>query len=61
VEDHLFSDAEKDTIHAVTERFSNMSSWDIVAISHEEKAWRTQEGSRSLIEYQDNAFDLKAL
>lgn len=61
VEDHLFSDAEKDTIHTVTERFSNMSSWDMVVISHEEKAWRTQEGSRSLIAYQENAFDLKAL
>lgn len=57
----LFSDEEKNTISAITEKFANISSWDIVELSHQEKAWKELEASKQLIKYQDYAFELTAL
>lgn len=34
---------------------------DIVELSHQEKAWKELEANRSLIGYQDYAFELKTL
>ena len=57
----LFSEEEKSTISAITEKFANISSWDIVELSHQEKAWKELEASKQLIKYQDYAFELTAL
>jgi putative zinc finger/helix-turn-helix YgiT family protein len=57
----LFSAEELETIKTIVEKFSNISSWDLVEISHEEKAWIELEANRSLIGYQDYAFELKAV
>jgi putative zinc finger/helix-turn-helix YgiT family protein len=57
----LFTEQEKETIETVTEKFADMSTWDIVELSHREKGWKELEASRELIGYQDYAFELEAL
>jgi putative zinc finger/helix-turn-helix YgiT family protein len=58
---NLFTEQEKETIETIIERFANISTWDIVELSHQEKAWKELEANRELISYQDYAFELKAL
>ncbi|HEU4633310.1 MAG TPA: type II TA system antitoxin MqsA family protein [Flavisolibacter sp.] len=58
---NLFTDQEKKTIEIIIERFATISSWDILDLSHEEKAWKDLGGKRELIGYQEYAFDLKAV
>jgi putative zinc finger/helix-turn-helix YgiT family protein len=58
---NLFTEQEKQTIETIIERFADISTWDIVELSHQEKAWKELEASRELISYQDYAFELKAL
>ena len=58
---NLFSDEEKETLSGITEKFANMSSWDIVELSHSEKAWKELEANKELIGYQDYAFELAAV
>ena len=60
-DDNLFSGREKETIDLVIERFADISTWDIVELSHQEKAWKELEATRGLIGYQDYAFELEAL
>lgn len=60
-DEKLFSEEEKETLSAITEKFANISTWDIVELSHKEKAWKELEANRALIGYQDYAFDLAAL
>lgn len=57
----LFSEEEKETIASILDKFAAISSWDIVDLSHKEKAWKELEGNKELIGYQDYAFELKAL
>lgn len=57
----LFSEEEKKTLFTITEKFANISTWDIVELSHEEKAWKELEANRELIGYQDYAFELVAV
>lgn len=54
----LFSDEELETIANIKVKFANMSTWDIVDLSHLEKAWKELEANRELIGYQDYAFEL---
>jgi transcriptional regulator with XRE-family HTH domain len=58
---NLFTEQEKETIETIIERFADMSTWDIMDLSHQEKAWKELEANRKLISYQDYAFELKAL
>ena len=58
---NLFNEEEKETINTIAERFANISTWDIVDLSHEEKAWKALEATRALIGYQDYAFELAAV
>ncbi len=58
---NLFSVEETETIETINERFANISTWDIVELSHEESAWKELEANRELIGYQDYAFELKTL
>ena len=57
----LFTEQEKETINTIVERFADISTWDIVDLSHEEKAWKELEKNRELIGYQEYAFELKAV
>jgi uncharacterized phage-associated protein/transcriptional regulator with XRE-family HTH domain len=57
----LFSDEENDTIRAILEKFANISTWEIVDLSHKEKAWKDLEDKKELIGYQDYAFELLAV
>ncbi len=57
----LFSEEENGTLSTIIERFANMSTWDIVELSHLEKAWKELEANRQLIGYQDYAFELAAV
>jgi putative zinc finger/helix-turn-helix YgiT family protein len=58
---NLFTEEEKETINTIVEKFANISTWDIVDLSHEEKAWNELEAGKKLIGYQDYAFELKAV
>jgi putative zinc finger/helix-turn-helix YgiT family protein len=55
---NLFSPDEQKTIDMVIARFHQTSTWDIVDLSHKEKAWKELESGKELISYQDYAFDL---
>lgn len=57
----LFSDEELETLGNIKVKFANMSTWDIVDLSHLEKAWKELEANRELIGYQDYAFELAAV
>lgn len=57
----LFSEVEKETLSTIREKFSDMPTWDIVELSHLEKAWKELEANRELIGYQDYAFELAAV
>ncbi|MFN3300060.1 MAG: type II toxin-antitoxin system antitoxin SocA domain-containing protein [Sediminibacterium sp.] len=57
----LFSDEELETLANIKVKFANMSTWDIVDLSHLEKAWKELEANRELIGYQDYAFELAAV
>ncbi len=60
-EKKLFNESELETLNKIIERFADISSWDIVDLSHEEKAWKDLEASKGLIGYQEYAFQLQAL
>jgi len=57
----LFSNEEMETISCILDKFGKMSTWDIVELSHAEKAWKELEPKRELIGYQDYAFELAAV
>lgn len=57
----LFTAEELETVSQIAKRFDNISTWDIVELSHEEKAWKELEANRELIGYQDYAFELQAV
>lgn len=57
----LFSEEEKGTLSTITEKFAHMPTWDIVELSHLEKAWKELEADRALIGYQDYAFELASV
>lgn len=56
----LFSDSELEILDLVRERFKKTKPFEIVEISHREKAWIDNEKSRSFISY-NYALDLKAI
>jgi len=57
----IFNEEEKDTFSNITAKFADMPTWDIVELSHLEKAWKELEANRELIGYQDYAFELAAV
>jgi putative zinc finger/helix-turn-helix YgiT family protein len=58
---NMFTEAEMETLTTIREKFSDTSTWDIVDLSHQEKAWKKLEANRGLIGYQDYAFELAAV
>lgn len=61
IEETLFNVQELETINDVINKFKDIPTWDIVEISHEEKAWLDHNNDKSLISYQKYAFDLKGV
>lgn len=60
--DHtLFKVEELKTLATIMERFADIPTWDIVELSHQEKAWKQLEPKKELIGYQDYAWGLGAL
>lgn len=57
-ETKFFSPDELKTINTVINHFNKTSTWDMVDLSHKEKAWKELEAGKQLISYQDYAFDL---
>ncbi len=54
----FFSEIEIEQIDRIIEKFKNMSTWELVELSHKEQAWIDLNGSKEIINYQDYAFDL---
>lgn len=59
--EHVFSVEENSTIKWVVAKFKNISSWDIVELSHKESGWLDNKEEKRKISYQNYAFDIKAL
>jgi putative zinc finger/helix-turn-helix YgiT family protein len=57
----LFTEEERETLTTLTVKFAEISSWDIVDLSHEEKAWKELEANKQLISYQQYAFELTSV
>ena len=55
----LFTDEELKSLVKVANRFKNMTTRDIISISHDESAWIENKANEDTISYQ-YAFDLKA-
>ena len=60
-ETSLFSSQELETINEIIQRFHEISTWDIVDLSHKEKAWKELESTKQLIGYQNYAFELTTI
>ena len=61
VDKKLFNKEEIGTLANITAKFADMPTWDIVELSHLEKAWKELEATKELIGYQDYAFELAAV
>ena len=57
----VFDQEELQTIEKIIEKFRNTHSWDLVELSHQEKAWIEQNGNAGMISYQEYGFDLQAI
>lgn len=53
-----FTAHEMEVLNTITTLFKNKKTDQIVELSHEERAWINNEQDRSLINYQQYAFDL---
>lgn len=56
---NLFNEAEKSIIDSIINNFKNTSSWDLVELSHKEKAWIDLYSNKEVIDYQTYAFDIE--
>jgi len=54
---NIFSEREMKILETIAEKFSSISTQDIVDLSHKEKAWTENQESKSIIDY-FHAFDL---
>jgi uncharacterized phage-associated protein len=46
------------SIEMIINKFKTKSSWDLVTLSHKEKAWLDLNEQREMVSYIDYAFDL---
>jgi len=57
----LFSEEELNDMKEVVENLGELKTQDLIHLSHEEDAWQKNEKERELINYQEYAFQLKAI
>ena len=60
-DENIFTEKEKQVIEMIAEKFNNIPTWDLVDLSHAEQGWIDLHIKRELINYQEYAFDLKAI
>jgi uncharacterized phage-associated protein len=58
VDSKLFNDEERLVLEIIAEAFKNISSWDLVELSHKEQGWIDLHPGREIINYQQYAFNL---
>lgn len=56
-----FSPEEFESLNQTINKFSNLSTHEMVRLSHEEIGWQKNVKDKNLISYQDYAFDLKGI
>jgi putative zinc finger/helix-turn-helix YgiT family protein len=61
IDKSMFTKEEVETIEMIIEKFRAVSSWDLVTLSHKEKAWVDLNEKREIVSYLDYAFDLKGV
>jgi putative zinc finger/helix-turn-helix YgiT family protein len=54
----VFNPEELNSIMKVVDLFKDTPSWDLVELSHKERAWIELNKTKSIISYQDYAFDI---
>jgi hypothetical protein len=54
----VFNAEELKTINKIVGLFKDTPSWDLVELSHKERAWVELNKTKSIISYQDYAFDI---
>ena len=54
----VFNPEELNSIKKVVGLFKDTPSWDLVELSHHERAWVELNKTKSIISYQDYAFDI---
>jgi uncharacterized phage-associated protein len=57
----LFTEQELEDMNEVVNRLGEMNTQDLIHLSHGEHAWKENEKERELINYQEYAFQLKAI
>jgi len=60
-DESIFTAEEKQIIEIIAEKFNNTPTWDLVDLSHAEQGWIDLHIKRELINYQQYAFDLRAI
>lgn len=56
-EQELFNEKEMSSLQLVADHFKAMSTHELIELSHNEKAWKVKEKTKSFLEY-DDAFEL---
>lgn len=60
-DEQVFSENEMEAIVLITNQFKDMPSWDLVNLSHNEKAWIELNEQKEIISYQKYGFDLAGI
>jgi len=60
-DDKVFLKEEIETINEVINTFRDIPSWDLVELSHKERAWIELEKTKGIISYQTYAFDIQGI
>ena len=57
----ILSSNEVASIDIIIKNFKETPSWELVELSHQERAWKELEQDHEIINYQEYAFDLKSV
>jgi uncharacterized phage-associated protein len=57
----VFTIEERETIETIIKNFKDISSWDLVDLSHQEAARKVLEAKHELINYQEYAFVIQGV
>ncbi len=57
----MFTTEERETIETIIKKLKDISSWDLVDLSHLETAWKVLEAKHELINYQEYAFVIQGV
>ncbi len=60
LEESYFSSRELDVLNQIVEHFKTKSTQEVITISHQEPAWKDNNGQKARIDYQKYAFQLIA-